>query len=138
LQGLDYQGSYTSVSERVRILHLPFRAQPVRRFETALGEQTQMDYATYDFDFMAEGRRRVHAFSYVLGYSRRQYLHFVESQDFTTTIHEHVRAFEHFRGTAAICLYDNVKVVVSGYDGDQPIYNIRFFGVCSPLRLSTD
>jgi hypothetical protein len=26
-----------------------------------------MDYSTYDLDFSAEGRRRVHAFSYVLG-----------------------------------------------------------------------
>ena len=27
---------------------------------------------------------------------------------------------------AATCLYDNMKVVVTGYDGDQPIYNTRF------------
>ena len=58
-----------------------------------------MDYSPYDIPFSAEGRRRVHAFSYVLGYSRRQYLRFVESQDFTTTIREHVRAFEYFQGS---------------------------------------
>jgi Integrase core domain len=85
-----------------------------------------MDYATYDIDFTTEGRRRVYAFSYVLGYSRRQYLHFVESQDFATTIREHIRAFEHLGGVAATCLYDNMKVVVSGYDGDEPVYNPRF------------
>jgi transposase len=72
-----------------------------------------MDYSPYDIPFSAEGRWRVHAFSYLLGYSRRQYLHFVESQDFTTTIREHVRAFEYFQGLAATCLYDNMKVVVT-------------------------
>ena len=94
-----------------------------------------MDYATYDIDFTVEGLRRVYAFSYVLGYSRRQYLHFVESQDFTTTVREHVRAFEHLEGVAATCLYDNMKVVVSGYDGDQPIYNARFLVLQPGPRL---
>jgi hypothetical protein len=68
----------------------------------------------------------VYAFSYVLGYSRRQYLRFVEAQDFATTVREHIRAFDHLGGVAATCLYDNMKVVVSGYDGDEPVYNPRF------------
>ena len=94
-----------------------------------------MDYSTYDLDFSDEGRRRVHAFSYVLGYSRRQYLHFVESQDFATTVREHIRAFEHLGGVAATCLYDNMKVVVSGYDGDEPGLQPAVPGVRGPLRI---
>jgi hypothetical protein len=83
----------------------------------------------------------------VLGYSRRQYLHFVEAEDFTTTVREHIRAFEHLGGVAAECLYDNMKVVVSGYDGDDPVYNPRFLAfaahygfrpaACRPRRPQT-
>ena len=94
-----------------------------------------------------EGRRRVYAFSYVLGYSRRQYVRFVESQDFATTLREHVRAFTHLGGVAATCLYDNMKVVVTGYEDDVPIYNPRFLAfathygfrpvACRPRRPQT-
>src|SRR5579872_337667 len=147
LRAQGFTGGYSIVRDRLRVVRPNPSRQPTVRFETGPGLQAQMDYSTYTLDFTVEGRRRVQLFGYVLAYSRRQYLRFVEHQDFETTVREHIRAFEHLGGAAATCLYDNMKVVVSGFDGREPIYNPRFLAfathygfkpwACRPRRPRT-
>jgi transposase len=126
LQARGFPGKYTVVRQRMRLLRSKPAPAPVLRFETGVGDQAQMDHAVHDIDFTREGRRRVYLFSYLLSYSRRQYLRFVESMDLPTTLREHVHAFHHLGGLARVCLYDNFKAVVLRHDADGPIYNPRF------------
>jgi transposase len=126
LRERGYSGGYTVVRERVRRLRPRPAPAPVPRFETGPGQQAQMDYGVYDLDFTREGRRRVYLFSYLLSYSRRQYLRFVEAMDLVTTLREHVQAFHHLGGAARVCLYDNFKAVVLRHDADGPLYNPKF------------
>ena len=126
LRARGYTGGYTVVRQRVRLLRPGSAPAPVPRFETSEGMQAQMDHGVYDIDFTREGRRRVYLFSYLLGYSRRQYLRWVESMDLVTTLREHVHAFHHLGGVARVCLYDNFKAVVLWRDADGPLYNPKF------------
>ncbi len=125
LQQAGFTGSYSTVRTYLKSHRIKPKAKTVR-FETAPGAQAQMDWSTYHIDFTAQGRRRVELFSYILGYSRRQYICFTERQDFDTTVRQHIAAFEHLGGAAAVCLYDNMKVVVTRWEDGQPIYNTRF------------
>jgi transposase len=147
LRAKGYSGGYTVLREQVR----KWRSRPTKplviRFETSPGAQGQMDWGTYHIDFTLEGRRRVELFSYLLSYSRRQYLHFTEQQDMENTLRSHVRAFEYLDGVAATCLYDNFKVVVQRWEDDHPVYNTRFLAfathygyrpvACRPRRPET-
>jgi transposase len=126
LRQRGFTGGYTVVRQRVRLLRPRPAPAPVPRFETSEGHQAQMDYGVYDIDFTREGRRRVYLFSYLLAYSRRQYLRWIESMDLVTTLREHVHAFHHLGGVARVCLYDNFKAVVLWRDADGPLYNPKF------------
>jgi transposase len=126
LRARGFEGGYTIIKDYLRRVRPRPTVELVERFETQPGKQGQMDYSPYVMPFTKTGPRKVHAFSYLLGYSRRQHLRFLETDNFTATVREHIRAFEHLKGVAATCLYDSFKSVVDRWLDGQPVYNRRF------------
>jgi transposase len=121
-----YEGGVSILREKLRQLRPRPKREPVVRFETEPGKQGQMDWSPYTLKRRFGGWLKVLCFSYILGFSRRQYIDFVEHRDFYTLIRRHRAAFEYFDGVPEHCLYDSEKTVVLRWEANQPIYNPSF------------
>ena len=148
IRALGYAGSYSTLKGYVqpRRQHRPPRA--TMRFETAPGEQAQVDWGVFRYRTTGSATRSVWAFVAVLSWSRAMYVEFVERADVATFLRCHIHAFAHFGGVPRRCLYDNAKVVVLGRDAhDRPDWNPRFLDftlrlgfdaqLCRPYRAQT-
>ena len=137
LKDAGYTGGITIVREQLRKLGAVKR-EPVIRFETGPAQQAQMDWSPYTIHFTRTGKMTVLCFSYILGYSRRQYIDFTLRRDFHTLIRRHQDAFQYYGGVAMECLYDNEKTVVLRWEAGRPIFNPAFadfitFYRCKPI-----
>jgi transposase len=108
------------------------------RFETAPGEQGQVEWGYFGF-ITDHGRvRRLYAFVMTLGWSRASYLRFTIAADTTWFIRCHLHAFASLGGVPKHLLYDNLKSVVARRDADDVVHwNPRFLDFadvagCSP------
>jgi len=117
----------------------------VVRFETAPGEQLQVDWGEF-----RQGRDPLAAFVATLGYSRYAYVEFVTDKTIETLLRCHANAFEWFGGVPQRVLYDNMKTVIlarhtygPGLHRFQPSFLdfAHHYGflpqVCRPYRAKT-
>jgi transposase len=133
-----YEGGISILRDRFRKLHPKGKRNPVMRFETDPGVQGQMDWSPYTIPFTRSGKAEVLCFSYILGFSRRQYIDFTTNRKFFTLIRRHQDAFHHFQGVPKQCLYDGEKTVLLRWEAGRPLYNPAFIAFithyhCKPI-----
>jgi len=108
-----YTGSERLVSNFARGLKPAKRPDPPVRFETAPGQQMQVDWIEFKRD-------RLSAFVATLGHSRHAYVEYVTDEKIETLVACHINAFESFGGVVREVLYDNMKTVVIERDAYGP------------------
>jgi transposase len=136
LRALGYTGGMSVLKAFVAPLR-PARAgqQPVRRYETAPGEQMQFDWAEFGYD--QEGQaHKVYGFIAILSYSRMRFVTFVKRCDAPTLIRCLMEAFEYFGGLPRAVLTDRMKSVLLSMDGRTPKWHPLFADFVATLGVA--
>ena len=120
----------------------------VRRFETAPGEQAQVDWEHLGDLEMGGEVRKLWGFAFTLGYSRMMMAEAALNQKLGTLLRMHEEAFRQLGGVPRELLYDRMKTVWQGTDErGEIIWNpvlldfARYWGfrprLCRPYRAQT-
>ena len=148
LRKRGYVGGYTILTDWLRPQRESARAVAVRRFETPIGHQAQVDWGhlgTIDIDGKP---RQMWGFSYTLGYSRAMMAEAALDQTLGTLLRMHEEAFRQLGGVPEEILYDRMKTVWLRTDdrGEivwHPVFLdfARYWGfrprLCRPYRAQT-
>jgi len=138
--------------ELVKVAVRPLRAEACMagltqcRFETAPGEQAQVDWGQWTV-LLGEQPAVVHVLIMTLGYSRRAYAEGFLNERIGNVLAAHEHAFAHFGGRCETILYDRMRTVVIGTDAGKARLNptfeafARHWGytprLCQPYRAQT-
>ena len=125
-KALGYAGGYSILKSYVSPRRPRRQTDATMRFETAPGEQAQVDWGSLAYLDQDGRKHRIWVFVMTLGWSRVGYVELVRRADTAALIQCHANAFEYLGGIPCRCLYNNANVVTLGRDDDQrPVWNQR-------------
>ena len=148
LRTQGFTGGYQQVQRALQPVRTTRRwaARATVRFETAPGEQAQVDFGQLRV-WIADVETPVHFFVFTLGFSRRAVAYAYRNERLDTLLDGHERALRHFGGVPLSCLYDNPRTITLGRSAGQVLWHPRFedfaryYGftprACQPYRART-
>ena len=136
-----YRGGYTAVKDFVLPIKRDRAVRAEIRFETAPGEQAQVDWIDLGRHHIDGEPVHLYCFTMVLGYSRYAYAEFTDNVRTETFVQCHLDAFRCFDGFPRTMLYDNTKNVVllralkSSESTFNPLYRdfVQYHGITPRL-----
>jgi transposase len=143
-----YAGGYTILTDWIRPQRDSAQTAAVRRFETAVGKQGQVDWGHLGSVVINGEEWRLWAFTFTLGHSRAMMAQAAVDQKLGTLLRMHEEAFRQLGGVPEEILYDRMRTVWLDIDerGEivwHPVFLdfARYWGftprLCRPYRAQT-
>jgi transposase len=127
LKEKGYDGKTTILRDYLISIRGTGSKTPVRLTETDPGQRAAHDWSDYNIRFTSKGKtERVTFFSYILSYSRRQYIEVVNDKKQKTLLCALINAFIYLDGVPKEIRSDNQKACVDCWEAGRPVFNSKY------------
>jgi transposase len=127
IQEKGYDGGLTILKDYLATIRPKRKAEPIITIETEPGQRGQHDWSEYSIHFTQTVKAEtVILFSFILSYSRRQYIEIVENKMQTTLFRALINAFDYFGGVPQEIKADNQKACVDRWEAGKVIFNNKY------------
>jgi transposase len=136
LEEKGYQGKITILRNYLAQVRGKKVKDPIVCVETNPGQRASHDWSDYYVDFTdGSGSEKITFLSYILNYSRRQYIEVVDDKSRTTLLRCLVNAFVYFDGVPKEIKSDNQKACVDRWELGSPVFNKDFLSFATHYQF---
>ena len=137
LKEKGFDGEITIVRDYLKSIRGVGAKTPVKMVETDPGQRAAHDWSDYNITFTLSGKtEEVTFFSYILSYSRRQYISVVDDKKQQTLFRELIAAFIYLDGVPHEIKGDNQKACVDRWELGRAIFNRRYLEFATHYRFT--
>jgi transposase len=129
-----YRGGLTIVRDYIVTVREKKAPEPIVCVETAPGQRGSHDWSDYTVEFTLTGVEKVTFLSFILNYSRRQYIEVVEDKSQPTLLRGLMNAFSYLEGVPHEIKGDNQRACVERWELGRPVFNRTYLGFCTHYR----
>ena len=136
LKEKGFSGGITIVSDYLSSIRKVASKTPVRMVETEPGQRAAHDWSDYRIPFTGSCKtEQVTFLSYILGYSRRQYIEVVTDKKQKTLFQSLINAFIYLDGVPKEIKSDNQKACVDRWEAGRPVFNAKYLEFATHYRF---
>jgi len=131
-----FNGEITILRYYLKEIRQVVSKSPLTMVETDPGQRANHDWSDYNITFTLTGEtEKVTFFSYILSYSRRQYMSLVDDKTQKTLFYELIAAFIYMDGVPLEIKSDNQKACVDRWEMGKAVFNRKFLEFATHYRF---